>query len=422
MKVLHLSSSDKLGGAAKACLFISRALSAKGVDSRLLVQQKVSRDGDVESIVTGKPEELKTKARIIFDYGLIKMFTKEDRGRFTLPYIGTDISNNKLVQEADVLHLHWINGGYLSLNSLRKLFELNKPVVWTLHDMWAFTGGCHYTGGCENFLTGCGNCPSLKSAKQYDRSYKIFKKKVGLYSGKDNINITTCSKWLGEEAGRSPLLGNKNITVIPNPINIENYMPVEKGKAREKLNIPREKIIIMFSAFTVNEKRKGFEYLKAALRELYAKSENIREKIELVVLGSSDGSLMKDIPFKLNLPGRISDEELMAMYYNSADVFVAPSTQENLSNTVMESLACGTPVLAFNIGGMPDMIDHKINGFLAYSVSAEALSEGLLWIIGRNVNQAGELRRNARDKVMNNFTPDIITEKYLDLYNKLLTS
>lgn len=419
MKVLHLSSSDLIGGAAKACLNISNALRSIGIDSKILVQQKIGNSESVKSINTSFLDQYKTKARIGLDYLLIGSLTHKERGRFTIPFIGSDISEHPEVKSTDILHLHWINGGYISLKILSKLTELNKSIVWTLHDMWPFTGGCHYTGECRKFEFECGECPALKFKGKKDLSNKIFKQKDKIYMDK-NINVVTCSKWLAEEAGSSRLFKDKNISVIPNPIDTEIFKPHPQNESRNKLGIPLDKIVIMFSSFTVYEKRKGFELLKDSLNEIFNNQTELRDKINVIVLGSAGNEIISEIPFKVILPGRISDDKMISHYYSAADFFVAPSLQENLSNTVMESLSCGTPVVAFKIGGMPDMIEHKVNGYLVDRISTIGLANGIKWLFMSKENIQNEFRKKAREKVITEFTFSHIGEQYGSIYNRLL--
>ncbi len=419
MNVLHLSSSESIGGAAKACSRISLSLNEIGVESKILTQLKNSKSSSVYDINNNKFEEIKTKTRILMDYILIKTLTKQERGRFSFPYVGTKLLDHPAVKSADIINLHWINGGYINLKSIKNLLLLNKPIVWTFHDMWTFTGGCHYTGDCNNYLTECKNCPSLKFKNGSDFSNKIFRDKEEIFN-KYKFNIVTCSKWLANEAKRSHLLRDYHLNVIPNPINLKIFKPVLSNEARQKLNLPENKLLFLFSSFTVNEKRKGFDYLINSLNGLYNEHGNLKDKIELVVLGAADANTLNKIPFKINIVGRINDSEKIALYYSAADLFIAPSLQENLSNTVMESLSCGTPVLAFNIGGMPDMIDHEQNGYLAAKIGMNELIEGALWFINLDENSKQNLRTNARNKVVENFSPLKIANQYKELYEKLL--
>lgn len=418
MKVVHLSSSDVGGGASIACKRISDALRNVGVESNILVQKKSGIDKNVHSVTTGSFSKLSYVFRFTFDESYIRLFTLQNRGRFSNPSIGTKISNHPLIEQADIINLHWINGGYLSLRNLSQLGKLSKPIVWTLHDMWAFTGGCHYNFDCEKFIDGCYSCPSLKYKSSEDLSYKIFQKKKQLYK-EFNLAVVTCSKWLAEEAKHSALFKDKRIENIPNPLETEIYKPFSKIESRKNLNLPDDKFLILFGTMTVRDERKGFRYLTESLKLVAQKHQELKNKIEVVVFGSANNDLIKLIPFKVYHYGRFKSEGELVSCYNAADIFIAPSLQDNLPNTVLESISCGTPVVAFNVGGMKDMIEHQKNGYLAELKSVEDLSNGILWFYN-NQERMNEYSDYAHRKAINTFDPLIIGERYLNLYKTLI--
>lgn len=418
MKIVHLNSSDSGGGASIACRRISDSLKSNGIDSKVLVQNKKSQASDVSSIIENPFSKISYYLRFFLDESYIRLFTVQSRGRFSNPSFGTEVLNHQLIQEADVINLHWVNGGFLSLQSINKLKKLGKPIVWTLHDMWAFTGGCHYNLGCDKFLISCSNCPSLRFSGKNDLSSKIFKKKKDVYSDL-NLTIVTCSKWLAEESGRSELLKDKKIENIPNPVDPEIYKPINKIEAGRKLNLPDDKFIILFGSMNTNDERKGLKYLLDSLNLLLQKHNELKDKIELVVFGSVDSNLIEKVPFKVNSFGSVKSESEVVHIYNSADIYVAPSLQDNLPNTVLESTSCGTPVVAFNVGGIPDMINHKMNGYLAELKSVDDLTNGILWFFN-NQGKAKEFSDNARQKAIENFSPQLIGKRYFELYKSLI--
>ncbi len=420
MKIIHLCSSDIQGGAARAAFSLNKALNNAGVSSSMLVQKKISEDRNVFSYVDSITKEIQFSKRFLLDYLYIYFLTERERGRFSFPYWGVDISKHPVIKEADILHLHWINQGYFSFNTFQRLAKLKKPIVWTFHDMWGFTGGCHYSLGCEKYKSTCLECPSLKFRKKKDSSNKIFLEKKKLYKNL-RFNIVTCSNWLGGIVKKSFLLKDFPVTVIPNTLDIGLYKPGEKKAARIKLNLPVDKLLILFGTMTVKDKRKGFDLLRLGLLKLYNDHVSLRDKLEIIVFGSAKLDEGLDIPFKINFLGRLKNDEEIALSYNSADVFVAPSIEDNLPNTVMESLACGTPVVAFNIGGMPDMILHKQNGYLALPQSIGDLSDGIYWLL-QGILGGKKFQLTARDKVINNFTPEIVSEKYKQVYKSILTT
>ncbi len=417
MKIVHINIDDSKGGASIACKAINKAINSSGVESNVLVQMKYISDNETIGFVNNTLRKISYLVRFFLDYFSIFFFTLKNKGRFSFPFFGTDVSKHPLVLEADIINLHWINGGFFSLNTIRKLATLNKPIVWTLHDMWAFTGGCHYSGGCEKYKKLCLECPSLKYRGINDFSNKIFNKKLEVYKNL-NLFIVTCSEWLASCAKESRLLKARDIRAIPNPIDINTFKMSDKMESRKIFNLSDNKFLILFGTMNLKEERKGFVFLRDSLLYLYENFPELRSKVELLVFGSFGKDQTINIPFKTNFLGRIGDQKRLVACYNSADVFVAPSLEDNLPNTVMESLSCGVPVVAFNIGGMPDMIEHKNNGFLAEPDSAASLAEGIIWVMNeKNIEQ---VKLNARRKVLENFTPQIIGERYKNYYSSLL--
>ncbi len=417
MKVLHISTYDILGGASKSCYSVFNSLRKAGIESKMLVQTKLSDDKDIfqfENTTIGKTKRFVRKG---VDEILIKIFVEGSRGRFSFPYIGADISRNSEILNADIINFHWINGGFFSLDTLLKLKQLDKPIVWTFHDMWAFTGGCHYTGGCEYFATECKQCPNLKKGSNKDFSNVFFNRKRELFR-EYNVNIVTSSVWLANETKRSVLLGDKNTVTIPTTVNPEIFEFYDKNESRKLLGLKPDKTYILFGTMTLSDKRKGLHYLVRSLKKLKNFLANSLD-VELIVFGAEKNTSFDGLPFKINSMGRVSDLDKLARLYNAADVFIAPSLEDNLPNTVMESLSCGTPVVAFEIGGMPDMIEHKQNGYLAKIESVDDLTDGILWVLNDR-ERLQFLRTRARKKILKEFTDEVVAQKYIDFYKTIL--
>ena len=298
MKVVHVVNADIKGGAPKAAFALSKALQDIGVDSKMLVQRKFSNDKNVFSINTNYLKKQTTNFRMLIDLLQMKIFTKTKKGRFSFGKVGTDITTNTLIKQADIIHLHWINEGYLSLNSLLELGKLNKPIFWTLHDMWAFTGGCHYSAGCQKYLDSCGQCPYLNYPSNNDFSFSNLNKKKIIFN---NLNITflTCSEWLGGIASDTPALNKKEVFPLHNTLYMNIYKPLHKEAVRKKLNLSNEKFIIIFVSLSIDEERKGFIYLKKSLIELLKKYPELSDEIELLVLGSYSKTWLQELPCKI---------------------------------------------------------------------------------------------------------------------------
>lgn len=419
MKVIHLSSSDFNGGAAIAAKRIVTAQRLlPEIDSKLLVQIKRNKDNFIYSLNTSTANKILSSIRQVADELSIRLLSVQSRGRFTFPFWGEDVSKDVSIKEADIINLHWINGGFLSLKSLEKLAALNKPVVWTLHDMWAFTGGCHYSSDCFKFQTQCSDCPSLVFKSENDLSSKIFNQKKKIFS-ELKLTIVTCSKWLAKEASQSALLNDRKIEVIPNPIDLTAYSPINKIESRQKINLPIDKKLILIGAMNLKDYRKGFNYLVRALNLLSDSNKKISDQFEIVVFGKLDKNVVSQIPLKVNQLGKLKNSEEIVMTYNAADIYVAPSLQDNLPNTVMEAMACGVPVAAFNVGGIPDLIDDGVNGILVELKSSEELAKAIEKIL-LDENLSKKFSIAARQKTLNNFDQKIVAAKYYELYKSIL--
>lgn len=417
-KVVHLSISDINGGAAIAALRIHNAQLKTGIDSKLLVQSKLSDNSNVISLVQTPFDKIKRYIRVFLDKLTFKTLSLSKRERFTFPNFGMDLSNNDLVREADVINLHWINEGFLSLKSILLLAALKKPLVFTLHDMWAFTGGCHYNHGCEKFVNNCGNCPALKFRKENDLSRKIYYMKSKAY--KDlNFSVITSSNWLNSEAKKSALFYNKKIRTTPTPINTDIFKPNEKLNSCKELNLPLDKNLILFSAMELTNERKGFRYLISALKIISKYHPEYFKNTNIVILGLTGGMDLSEIPFQVHIFGKITNENKLVDCYNAADIYVTPSLQDNLPNTVIESLSCGTPVVAFNTGGMPDMIEHLENGYLAELKSSKDLAAGMVTLLS-DTKELLKMKEKCRDTALEKFNEETIANQYSAYYKELL--
>lgn len=406
MKLVILNKNDGKGGAARAASMWHRTMLANNINSKLLVENSF-----FPSPTTVAPRSKLSKA-----YNQLKSnfddyyLTWKHHDRQSTPWglnilpTGTHSTINHL--SPDVVNLHWISQEMISWNEIAKI---EAPIVWTMHDMWALTGGCHYAYGCQNYLTHCGNCPQLKSSKERDISYKVFDKKRELLRRK-KISIITSSQWLHDCFKSSPLYKETSISIVPNPINTNIFKPLNKEASRKILNLPSDKKLILFLAFSAtSDTRKGVQFFPEMLEHL-SNIYNTNE-LELVIVGASDNNGSIQTEYKLNFFGVVNDDWTLALLYSACDTMVAPSTEENLSSAVMESMACATPVVAFNIGGMPDMIKHKTNGYLATAFDAKDLAKGLQFVMEEN-----SLGSHAREHVMNNYTSDLIFRKVLPIY------
>lgn len=410
MKIIQVSTTA-LGGAGIAAYRLHKGLRLLGADSWMLVNKKSQGD---DRIIC--PSNYQDKLLAHLSPRLDKI-----PGHFsTLPMamISSSWMPNRLVtrindQAPDVVNLHWVNHGFMRIESLPKI---DWPVVWTLHDMWAFSGGEHYVGASQRYKEGysAANRPSTETGLDVNRW--IWKRKKKSWSRIENMVIVTPSKWLARCAGESYLFKDHRIEVLPNGVDHERFHPMEHETARNILGLPLDKKLILFGAgSSTSDKRKGFHLLVDALKRL--ELDTHPDDYQLVVFGASSGE--NSFSMKTHYLGTLRDEISMALVYAAADVFVAPSVEDNLPNTVLESLSCGTPVVSFDVGGMADMVSHKINGYLAHNFDIEELANGMLWVL-EDKQRWRNLSVQARDTIVQSFTLEISAARYLDLYQAIV--
>lgn len=340
-------------------------------------------------------------------------FSRKTLFQVSIANTGTNISRHPLIKDADIIHLHWINQGFLSLKDIRELTESGKPVIWTMHDMWPCTGICHHSYGCKNYEYTCGNCPFLRSDNEHDLSNKVFLSKKDLF--KSEIQVTAVSTWLKKMAQASSLFHHREIYAIPNLLDTSVFRPGDKMKCREELGLPAGKKIIVTGAAILNETVKGFGYINQALQQLSSEKD-----LFLVLFGriKNDKEFLDRIKIPYKYLGQIDDTQSIAKLYAAADVTLAPSLYETFGQTIAESMACGCPAVSFDNSGQTDIIDHKINGYLAKYKNPEDFATGILWIL--NHPDSGDLQKECIKKVQSQFSEQIVSRKYISLYEKLL--
>lgn len=410
MNVLIVNTTDIEGGAARAAYRLHRSLLVAGLDSKMLVQSKTSDDFTVIG-PAGKLQKGLGKIRPTLDAIPVKRYKDRTKTLFSpswLPFSSIADHINEI--DPDIVHLHWVTGGMLRIEDVARI---RAPVVWSLHDMWAFTGGCHYDEECGKFKNSCGSCPVLASAKENDLSSKVLQRKQVSFKQHTNLTIVGLSNWLAKQAKSSTLFKNASVVNLPNPIDTTSFAPFCKQQARTLFKLPGDKKLVLFGAMgATSDPRKGFKELAQALDHLPA-------EYELVVFGSNEPKISQGFKQKAHYLGHLHDDIALRVLYNAADVMVVPSLQENLSNAIMESLSCGTPVVGFDIGGNSDLIDHQVNGYLAEPYSADDLAKGIAWVLQHH--SPDELAENARQKVLENFESSLVASKYIDLYRKVLS-
>lgn len=407
MKVLFISTYDIQGGAAIAAIRLMHAMRGAEYDVSMAVRTRLGTDPAVFPVGSNKGN----KHRFYWERGVIFLHNRLSRKHlFEVSIANTGISITELPEfkAADVIHLHWINQGMLSVKEIGNILSSGKRVVWTMHDMWAFTGICHHAAGCQHYETACGVCPYLKTRSPGDLSYKVFQQKQEAYA-KGKITFVACSNWLKELAEKSPLTRGHSIVSIPNPINTGIYTPGDKVALREKLQLPAEKKIVLFAAAKASDPRKGLEYLIRASHIIAGK----RDDLCFLVAGTNGEEIARHLPQPAKSMGYVASNHMPELY-SAADLYITPSLQENLPNTIMEAMACGTPCVGFRTGGIPEMIDHGENGYVAEHRSAEDLARGMVEVLFKANRE--KLARSAREKVTREYSQEIIANQYKAIY------
>jgi glycosyltransferase involved in cell wall biosynthesis len=418
MKVLIVNTSERVGGAAVAACRLAVALNAYGAKATMLVSDKETD----RPWVVGLPKPRRNVAEFVWERFVIwieNKFSRKDLFSVSIANAGVDITRMPEFHDADIIHLHWINQGMLSLKGIRKIVESGKPIVWTMHDMWNMTGICHYAGDCDHFVaSGCKDCPIIPGLPGlFPSSERVFKKKERLYAS-SQISFVACSKWLEKKARGSKLLSAMSLTNIPNPIDTKIFAPAEASSIRQKHHLPTDRKLLLFGSMKVIDKRKGISYLIEACEILFRKYESERQQIAVVVLGGQADGIASQIPFPVYPVGFMNNQKDIAEIYNAVDLYVSPSLEDNLPNTIMEALACGTPCVGFEVGGIPEMIVHRVNGYIARYKSAEDLADGIYWSLFDA--DTPSLRENARRKVLSDYSESVVSEKYINLYRSRL--
>ena len=413
MKILLLSNSDGRGGGYAAAFRLLQGLEDLNVSAKMLVAESTRNYPSVVGPVSKWTKGVSILRPFLDKLPLIA-YRQREPALFSTSYLPEGLADKVALIDPDLIHLHWVCEGFLRIETLQKF---NKPIVWTFHDMWPFTGGCHYSDYCDRYKEACGACPQLNSQKPNDLSYRIWKRKKKAWQDVD-ISIVTPSRWLSECVRTSFLFKGQDIEVIPNGLDLECYKPTNKRIAKKMMNLPLDRKVILFGALNAtSDRRKGFQYLKSAVQKLAMNG--WANKADLMVFGSGEPKNPPNLGLKTHYMGSFHDDRSMALLYSAADVFVLPSIQDNLPNTVMESLACGTPVVAFDIGGISDMVEHQMNGYLARGGDADGLTLGMGWVL-EDPERNYRLGKISREKVEQAYSLGAVAQRYLDLYTKIL--
>ena len=406
MNVLQIHSSDHLGGGGGTVAMerLHQGLLLAGVDSRVLCGRKTTRSS------LSKPIPGSRMLKRVESY--LGKVTSE-LGLNDINYLSSfKIRSMKEYQNADILHFHGTHGffNYLALPKLVK----HKPAVFTLHDMWPLTGHCAYSYDCDRWKIGCGQCPYPEThpAIKRDNTRLEWKLKKWAYQ-QSHLTIIVLCEWLKQYSEQS-LLKDLPIYKIPNGLDVDTYQPLDKGKCRAVLGIPEASKVLMFVALQLNDRRKGVDLLIKSLQSL---PKSIKKDMVLLVLGEG-GQVFSDLVGIKTLDlGYVRNDRFKAIAYSAASLFIFPTRADNLPLVLQESMACGTPMVSFNVGGIPELVRPNLTGYLAEPENAKQLSEGMLQLL-EDDSQRNFLEQKCREIATKEYGVDLQVKRHLRLYEK----
>jgi len=414
--ILHLSTSDIEGGAARAAYRLHSALRHIGVNSHMLVQSRASRDATVSAAYHKQSlGAIGARLRPSADRLPLAAYRNAGSAHFSTQWIPESIAQQVRRRAPNVVHLHWICDGYLQIESLPRM---GQPLVWTLHDMWGFTGGCHYSEGCDRYRDACGRCPQLPSGRERDVSRWVWWRKARAWRHWPVV-VVSPSRWLAERAQQSSLLSGLPVHVIPHGLDLALYRPVERNRARALLRIPEDgRRLVVFGAISAAaDRRKGFDLFGQAIARL--NQSEWADRVRLATFGADPSEIKSDLGMASTHLGVLRDDLSLVLAYSAADAMVVPSREEAFGQTASEALACGAPVVCFDTSGLREIVDHGINGYRAVCYDVDDLARGIAWAVEHEPRMQ-LLARQAREKAQRVFSLDAQARAHERLYREIL--
>lgn len=408
MRVLLVNTSELTGGAAVAASRLTAALHRIGVEAQLVVRDKQSD----RSTTMRLPWRLRLRWSFLWERLCIWVangLSKRGLWAVDIANAGVDITALPAFREADVIHLHWVNQGLLSMKQIAKIVASGKPVVWTLHDLWPCTAICHHTLECDRFETHCHDCPQLCHPGAKDLSWQVFERKMAAY-GQGRLTFVGVSEWTAERARKSALVQGHDVCVIPNALPVEQFQCNDRHEARRELNLPEDAAVIAFGAARIDQPMKGFPRLLEALRRLAADAQG--PKPHLLLFGAiKDRSLLDSIPVPYTYVGSVAGPAALSRLYSAADVITCTSDYETFGQTLAEAMACGCTPVSFDRGGQTDIIHHLEDGYLARYADIDDFVNGLRWALQAKLPAA-----RLRESVVKRFSEETVARQYARLY------
>jgi len=422
MKITHINTFDVEGGAARAVYRLHQGLLMIGENSRILSKYKTSQDNTVIQLIVDNVNDDTdlTNFRYLQTHYIDNNRTSLTNTLFSLCYPGFELAQLPIIQNSDVINLHWVAGQFQSPLTINNLLELGKPVIWTLHDMWAFTGGCHYSANCQGYEAECLNCPQLAN-NIYGLTSAILQDKLAFFNH-PNLVIVTPSRWLADCAKKSRVFRHSRVEVIPNSLNTEVFNVMPKLSAKASLNIDPDEIVLLVGASSAKERRKGFyeliQVLKICQRDKRFAQLILHNKIRVCCFGETIDDF-QELELMITPLGLIDSDEKLRLIYSAADIYILPSLEDNFPNTMLESMSCGTPVIGFNIGGIPDLVNDEVTGFISPENILQTMANKIIRLtFDSSLRQI--MSNNCRQTILDNYTLEHQANIYLDLYRELL--
>lgn len=410
MKVLLVNTSETTGGAAIACYRIMKALRSEGVDATMMVCNAERHDEAVVA-VGGSLQKQWCFLWERFVIWINNRLGRKNLFKVSIANAGIDITKTKEFRDADIINLHWVNQGMLSLRIIGRILRSGKPVVWTMHDMWPFTGICHHAYECSGFMKACGNCPYLHFSGKKDLSSIVFRRKKKMFPQAKNLSFVAVSSWLADKARSSMLIKPFAVNVIPNVLPVDQFNMIDRGEARKDLGVI-EPYVISFGAARIDDPIKGFDYLSEALRLLVESGDFKREDVRLLLFGQvRDTSILAKIPVPYSNLGYIKDTYQLSKIYSASNATVSSSLYETFGQTMIEAMFCGSIPVSFDGSGQTDIIDHLNNGYLAERKSSKSLAEGIAWALHSHIST-----KDLHQSVTDRYSEKKVAQQYISLF------
>lgn len=413
MKILLVSTAERSGGGAIAARRLLTALNQSGISASMIVRDKQSDLPEVISLDRKRLGLWKFAWERIVIWSS-NLFSRRNLFKVSIANTGFDITGLPAFRQADIIHLHWVNQGMLSLDDMERILHSGKPVVWTMHDMWQCTAICHYSYTCDRFKTECKYCHFLRFPGEHDLANRVFNKKKKLFQD-HIIHLATVSRWLEKQVKESSLLGHCPTCVIPNTLPLSEFQIMDRDECRRRLGLPAGKKIILFGAARIDDPIKGFDMVLKAIGQLIQQHSSYSGRLHLVTFGTYKQEKPR-FPVEHTDIGWVKDNVTLSALYSAANIAVSASLYETFGQTLIEAQSCGCIPVSFGNSGQSDIIRHRQNGFIADYLSTISLADGMHWGLTEGEKISKE---ELRAEVVKRYSAEVVAAQYRSLYEQL---